>query len=125
MTCYGTDAGDGVWHLGMVFWQLTIDANDPALLARFWSQALGYQPVPPAQPEMTWHAHYRTRLGNEAAFDDRIFDPAGLRPPIWFQQVPEERAGRTGFISTCSPLAATTRCRCSSGSRPSRRRRPN
>ena len=24
-----------------MFWQLTIDANDPALLARFWAQALG------------------------------------------------------------------------------------
>jgi hypothetical protein len=23
----------------MVFWQLTIDANDPALLARYWAQA--------------------------------------------------------------------------------------
>ncbi|HEV8650220.1 MAG TPA: VOC family protein, partial [Actinomycetes bacterium] len=43
----------------MVFWQLTIDANDPALLARFWAQALGYQPVPPAEPETTWQAHYR------------------------------------------------------------------
>jgi len=50
--------------------------------------------VPPAQPETTWHAHYRTRLGNDAAFDDRIFDPAGLRPPIWFQQVPEDKAGK-------------------------------
>lgn len=29
-------------------WQLTIDANDPALLMRFWSHALGYVPVPPA-----------------------------------------------------------------------------
>jgi hypothetical protein len=28
----------------VVFWQLTIDANDPAVLARFWAQALGYQP---------------------------------------------------------------------------------
>jgi Glyoxalase-like domain len=78
----------------MVFWQLTIDANDPALLARFWARALGYQPVPPAEPATTWHAHYRGRLGEEAAFDDRLFDPAGLRPPIWFQQVPETKAGK-------------------------------
>jgi len=49
----------------MVFWQLTIDANDPALLARFWAQALGYRPVPPAEPETTWHQHYRTRLGGD------------------------------------------------------------
>jgi hypothetical protein len=44
----------------VVFWQLTIDANDPALLARFWAQALGYQ----------------------------------LVPPIWFQEVPETKAGK-------------------------------
>ncbi|HEY3733912.1 MAG TPA: VOC family protein [Streptosporangiaceae bacterium] len=78
----------------MVFWQLTINANDPALLARFWGQALGYQPVPPATPDTTWHTHYRARLGEAAAFGDRLFDPAGLRPPIWFQEVPEAKAGK-------------------------------
>ena len=78
----------------MVFWQLTIDANDPARLARFWAPALGYQPVPPAEPETTWNTHYRARLGEESAFDDRLFDPDGLRPPIWFQQVPESKAGK-------------------------------
>jgi hypothetical protein len=78
----------------MVFWQLTIDANDPALLARFWSRALGYQPAPPAEPRTAWHAHYRAVLGDEAAFDDRLFDPQGLRPPVWFQQVPEAKAGK-------------------------------
>jgi hypothetical protein len=77
----------------MVFWQLTIDANDPARLARFWARALGYQAEPPAGPE-TWHAHYRRRLGDRTAFDDRLFDPAGLRPPLWFQGVPEEKAGK-------------------------------
>ena len=78
----------------MVFWQLTIDANDPSLLARFWAQALGYQSTPPTQPQTTWHAHFRSRLGGQAAFEDRLFDPAGLRPPIWFQRVPEARAGK-------------------------------
>jgi hypothetical protein len=78
----------------MVFFQLTIDANDPALLATFWAQALGYQPTPPLQPETTWNAHYRARLEGADAFDDRIFDPAGLRPPIWFQPVPETKAGK-------------------------------
>ncbi len=84
----------------MVFWQLTIDANDPAVLARFWAQALGYQPVPPAEPQTTWNAHYRARLGEDAgdsrdaAFGDRLFDSDGLRPPIWFQEVPESKAGK-------------------------------
>ncbi|MGH8895035.1 MAG: VOC family protein [Actinomycetes bacterium] len=78
----------------MVFWQLTIDANNPGSLARFWAQALGYQPQPPAEPDTTWNEHYLNRLGEEAVFDDRIFDPAGLRPPIWFQEVPETKAGK-------------------------------
>src|SRR5215469_549637 len=78
----------------MMFWQLTIDAKDPVVLARFWAQALGYRPVPPTEPATTWYAHYRARLGEEPAFDDRLFDPAGLRPPIWFQQVPEAKAGK-------------------------------
>lgn len=78
----------------MVFWQLTIDANDPALLARFWGQALGYQPAPPTEPDTTWSAHYRARLGDEPAFDDRLFDSTGVGPAIWFQEVPETKAGK-------------------------------
>jgi Glyoxalase-like domain len=78
----------------MMFWQLTIDANDPALLARFWARALGYQPVPPTAPETTWHAHYHAQMGEKAAFDNRIFDPEGLRPPLFFQAVPETKAGK-------------------------------
>jgi hypothetical protein len=78
----------------MVFFQLTIDCHDPARLAAFWAQALGYLPVPPAAPETTWWKHYQRRLGSEAAFDDRLFDPEGLRPPLWFQQVPEDKAGK-------------------------------
>lgn len=78
----------------MMFIQLTIDANDPPSLARFWAGALGYQPVPPEQPDTTWHAHYRAGLGEHAAYDDRLFDPAGLRPPIWFQEVPETKTGK-------------------------------
>lgn len=75
-----------------MFWQLTVDANDPPGLARFWAHALGYSPVPPTAPDTTWHAHYRARLGTDQAFDNRLFDPAGLGPAIWFQQVPETKS---------------------------------
>ena len=78
----------------MTFWQLAFDANDPPRLARFWAEALGYEPVPPRGSGTTWHQHYRARLGNDAAFDDRIFDPEGLGPPIWFQKVPESKVGK-------------------------------
>lgn len=78
----------------MTFWQLTFDANEPATLARFWASALGYQPTPPVGAETTWWSHYRGRLGTAETFDDRIFDPAGEKPPIWFQEVPEGKAGK-------------------------------
>jgi hypothetical protein len=77
----------------IMFWQLTIDANDPARLARFWRQALGYQPAPPPSAA-PWAAHYRGRLGAGDAFDDRLFDPEGQGPPLWFQEVPEAKAGK-------------------------------
>lgn len=77
----------------MLFWQLTIDANDPAALAAFWARALGYQSVPPEGPEI-WHALYRERLRGQAAFDNRLFDPAGVQPPLFFQPVPETKAGK-------------------------------
>lgn len=92
----------------MVFWQLTIDANDPALLARFWAQALGYQAVPAEEPKTTWNAHYRARLGDEPAFDDRLFDPDGVRPPIWFQQVPETKAGKNRLHLDLYPTGRDT-----------------
>lgn len=57
-------------------------------------RALDYQPSPPAEAEATWWSHYRARLGGDAAFDDRLFDPRGHGPAIWFQQVPEHKAGK-------------------------------
>jgi hypothetical protein len=78
----------------MLFWQLTIDASDPARLAAFWATALEYQPFPPTESRTTWNALYRARLGLRTSFDDRLFDPTGLRPPIWFQKVPETKAGK-------------------------------
>jgi hypothetical protein len=78
----------------MVFFQITVDSNDPPALARFWGAALGYTSSPPAQPDTPWHRHYRERLGDADGFDNRIFDPEGLRPPFWFQQVPEGKTGK-------------------------------
>jgi len=76
-----------------MFWQLTIDANDPARLARFWERALGYVPAPGGR-DTPWDRHYRAALGDDDAFVDRLFDPTGEGPPIWFQAVPETKAGK-------------------------------
>ena len=78
----------------MMFWQLTIDANDPALLARFgrrrWATSRCRRDCQRRLARALPHPAGRLCL----AFNDRILDPAGLRPPIWFQQVPEEKAER-------------------------------
>ena len=85
----------------MVTWQLTIDANDPSRLARFWAPVLGYEPQPPPDGFASWVDWYRSvgepeeelaDLGDD--FCDRIRDPAGRGPTIWFQAVPEEKAGK-------------------------------
>ncbi len=89
----------------MVFFQITIDCLDPPALVRFWAQALGYTPVPPAEPDTPWNRHYRGRLGDGEAFDNRLFDPEGLRPPIWFQRVPEPKAGKNRVHLDVYPTA--------------------
>lgn len=55
---------------------------------------MGYEPVPPTEPDTTWWTHYRERLGEESEFADRLFDPAGRGPALWFQHVPETKAGK-------------------------------
>jgi Glyoxalase-like domain len=73
--------------------QLVIDCADPDRQARFWAFALGYRIEDPPAGFDTWTAYWRSvgvpeeELGGEGA--DRIVDPAGVLPRIWFQQVPE------------------------------------
>ena len=74
---------------------LTVDCADPDRLARFWAAALGYELEPPPAGFPTWDDYYRDLgvpeedLGVGA---DRIFDPQGHGPSIWFQVVPETKA---------------------------------
>ena len=78
----------------MVRYQLVINCADPDLLARFWAEALGYELAPPPPGFETWNDYYRD-LGlpadelTEGA--DRISDPEGHGPSIWFQVVPDAK----------------------------------
>ena len=84
----------------MVTWQLTIDANDPARLARFWAPLLGYVPEPPPDGFDSWLAWYQSVVpeeelgGDPDDYVDRLVDPSGRGPKIWFQPVPERKAGK-------------------------------
>ena len=76
--------------------QIAIDCHDPAALVPFWCAALGYEPVPPPEGHATWRDWYISigvpaeELGDSDG-QDRIQDPGGTRPDIWFQVVPEPK----------------------------------
>ena len=74
--------------------QLTIDCADPARLVTFWAVALDYTEAPPPAGHESWADWYRAvgvpeeEIGSGV---DRLVDPAGNGPAIWFQQVPEPK----------------------------------
>jgi len=77
-----------------VRFQLVIDCVDPDRLARFWAAALGYELAPPPPGFSTWIDYYRD-LGvpeeDLAAGEDRISDPEGGGPAIWFHVVTDSK----------------------------------
>ena len=100
-----TDAGfvrrmsvGGASVRGMMFWQLTIDANDPSAAGPVLGAGAGLPAGAAGRAaDPTWprYAHYRARLG-----DGTVLRQPDLRPGradgrrSWFQQVPETKAGK-------------------------------
>ena len=77
-----------------VRFQLVIDCADPDRLARFWAAALGYELAPVPAGFATWNDFYRDLgVSEEELVDgaDRISDPDGHGPSIWFHLVPEAK----------------------------------
>jgi Glyoxalase-like domain len=73
-----------------VRFQLVIDCADPDRLARFWVAALGYELAPAPAGFATWNDFYRELGVPEDELPggaDRISDPAGHGPWIWFHAV--------------------------------------
>jgi glyoxalase superfamily protein len=75
--------------------QVTFDARDPARLAAFWRDALGYIDQPPPEgfetfDDFLWASGLEGRLGHFAA----LVDAEGSRPRIFFQRVPEEKSAK-------------------------------
>ncbi|MFN8622459.1 MAG: VOC family protein [Chloroflexota bacterium] len=76
--------------------QLVFDCADPARMAAFWAEALGYQLQPPPAGFDSWDA-FLDSIGVPA--DQRndasaITDPDGVRPRIFFQKVPEPKTAK-------------------------------
>jgi hypothetical protein len=78
-------------------WHLTIDCEDSSRLVAFWCEALGYVPEPAPDGWDSWLDYWRSAglpeeelVGAETG-SGAIVDPRGLRPRIWFQEVPEPK----------------------------------
>jgi hypothetical protein len=76
--------------------QLTIDCADSGRLSTFWQAALHYVEMPPPLGAPSWAVYFRARgLPEEEVKEieefgyDKIVDPDGVGPRIWFQVVPE------------------------------------
>ncbi|WP_432563657.1 VOC family protein [Kineococcus sp. SYSU DK003] len=71
--------------------QVTFDCADPAAVAGFWAEVLGYQVQPPPPPFGSWDEALEA-LGvppqhrNDAS---ALVDPEGHGPRLFFQKVPE------------------------------------
>ena len=76
--------------------QIVFDANDPANLADFWIEALGYIVQPPPDGFDSWD-DWATAMGiPEENWNDAraIVDPEGERPRIFIQKVPEPKTAK-------------------------------
>jgi len=73
---------------------LVIDCADPDRLSRFWAAALGYVIEPPPAGLASWDEYWRG-FGLPEEYlglgEDRIVDPDGRGPRIWFQVVPDRK----------------------------------
>jgi len=77
-----------------VRFQLVIDCANPDRLARFWAAALGYEFPKPPDGFASWDDYWRDVGVPEDELgigEDRIADPDGRGPRIWFQIVPEHK----------------------------------
>lgn len=71
--------------------QVVIDCHDPAALARFWAEALGYVEQRPPASFATWDDFLREQQVPESEWNafNAVIDPDGAGPRLFFQRVPE------------------------------------
>ena len=76
--------------------QVAIDCADPAALSRFWAAALGYVLNPPPEGHDSWESWLSTMGVPESEWNSAsaLIDPEGAGPRIYFQRVPEGKAGK-------------------------------
>jgi catechol 2,3-dioxygenase-like lactoylglutathione lyase family enzyme len=68
--------------------QVAIDCADPARLARFWADVLGYRPEDPPRGYPSWAA-FSAAMGAPGEEWNAVVDPDGVGPRVLFHRVPE------------------------------------
>ncbi|MCH1866714.1 VOC family protein [Nocardioides sp. CFH 31398] len=73
--------------------QVTVDCADPARLAAFWCEVLGYRVDPPPPGFDSWDAALAAWGVPESEWNSRsaCSDPDGAGPRLFFQRVPEPK----------------------------------
>jgi hypothetical protein len=73
--------------------QITFDCTDPAALAAFWAEALGYRLQDPPEGFESWdQALEAMGVPPESRNDaSAVADPEGSGPRLFFQRVPERK----------------------------------
>jgi len=76
--------------------QIVIDCSDPAAVAEFWAEALGYVLQPPPEGFASWEDALKAWGVPPDQWNSRsaVVDPDGAGPRIFLQQVPEAKAGK-------------------------------
>ena len=74
--------------------QVTFDCADPAALAAFWAEALGYELQPPPPGFDTWEAALESFGVPESQWNSRSAIVADGRPRVFFQRVPEGKSAK-------------------------------
>ena len=76
--------------------QITFDCSDPAALAGFWAEVLGYRLQDPPGDFDTWdQALDAMGVPPERRNDaSALVDPDGTRPRLFFQRVPEGKSAK-------------------------------
>ena len=76
--------------------QVTFDCGDPAALAGFWAEVLGYLVQPPPEGFDTWDQALEAWGVPPDRRNDRsaIVDLSGSGPRVFFQRVPEGKSAK-------------------------------
>lgn len=74
--------------------QITFDCADPARMEEFWAAALGYVRQPPPDGFASWQEYAADRGIPREQWRGAVVDPDGVGPRLYFQTVPEAKAGK-------------------------------